>query len=246
MEKKQGAEDDFLSGLGDAEETLGVDSGELFPEEKVEEVKEEKIPYHEDKKLQRYIDKEISRRTKDFKPSAEQTFKQETSVGDDKLVSALTRLVGNDTDEKKAVLADLKSALDERDERASQKAYERLQQIQVETQQEEEREVNEAVDELEEGREEIESAIGKDLTERQWNAYKDFLADIEPKGGYEEYPDFVKIFNYFKKSVSRSNATAKSLASRGMERSTTSTVEVSKGGTSWKDFEQVKEQLLNK
>lgn len=243
MEKKQGAEDDFLSGLGDTEDTLGIESGELFPEDKEpkEEVIEEKIPFHKNEKLQRYIDKEIGKRTKDFKPSTEQSFRQEINQSDDKLVLALTRLVGNDTDEKKAVLADLKSALDERDERASQKAYDRLQEMQVESAQEEEREVAEAVDELEEGRGEIESSLGKELTERQWDAYKDFLLDIEPKGGYQEYPDFVKTFDHFRNAVSkRSNATAKTLASRGMERSSSSTIEKPKGN-SWADVDRMLE-----
>ena len=152
-------------------------------------------------------------------------------------------MVGNDTEEKKAVLADLKSALDERDEKASQRAYERLQEIQEESQQAEQEEFEEALDELDEGREEIESHYGKPLSERQWSAYKNYLVDIEPKGGYQEYPDFVKTFDYFRKSVGRSNATAKTLASRGMDRSATST-ELPKTGGSWKDFEAVKENLL--
>lgn len=234
--------DDFLAGLGEAESLLGTESDELFPEDKgikEVEVESKNVPFHKDEKLQRYIEKQVEKRIKDFKPSTEQTFQQETSVGDDKLVSALTRLVGNDTDEKKAVLADLKSALDERDERASQKAYERLQEIQGEQAQQEEEEFSEAIDELSEGRDEIESSIGKELTDRQWNAYKDFLLDIEPKGGYQEYPDFVKTFDYFRNAVSkRSNATAKSLASRGMERSVSSTTEKPKG-TSWADVDRM-------
>jgi hypothetical protein len=238
-------EDEFLAGLNPTEQPLGVDSGELFPEEHVVEEKEEEIPFHRNEKAQRYINKMVEKRLKDFKPSSEQTFKQEVGANDDKLVSALTRLVGNDTDEKRAVLADMKSALDERDERASQKAYERLQTMQVESEQQEQAELVEAVDELEEGREEIEEHYGKELTERQWNGYKEFLLDIEPKGGYQEYPDFLKTFDKFKGLNSRSNATAKSLASRGMERSSISNTEAPKGG-SWKDFEAVKEQLLNK
>lgn len=236
-------EDDFLAGLGEGEVALEDSSTDLFPEEKVEEQEEKPAPFYKDEKVQRYIDKQVQKRIKDFKPSTEQTFRKETSEGDDKLVSAFTRLVGNDTDEKKAVLADLKSALDERDERASQKAYERLQEMQVENEQKEQEKIEEAIDELEEGRDEIESTIGKSLTERQWDAYKEFLLDIEPKGGYQEYPDFIKTFDKFRRSVSRSNATAKTLASRGMERSTSSTTEASKGG-SWKDWDGVKEKLL--
>lgn len=259
MEKKnKGAEDDFLAGLDDTKETdalgLSVESEELFPEEKeekkegaieIEEKTEKPIPFYKDEKIQRYIEKQVDKRIKDFKPSTEQTFRKEVGESDDKIVSALTRLVGNDTDEKRAVLADLKSALDERDDRASQKAYERLQHMQNEEREQEKQELEEAESELEEGFEEIETSFGVDLTSgtaqanRLQNAYREFLQSIEPKGGYQEYPDFSRTFELFKNSVQkRSNATAKVLASRGMERSTASTTEKPKG-TSWADVDKM-------
>lgn len=235
MDEKNGAEQDFLADvLGETDNQLNPDvlNDDLFgTAEKTAEQKEEKfekpVSYRKDEKLQRYIEKQVEKRIKDFKPSSQETFKKDlTDSGDDEMVKALTRLVGNDTDEKKSVLADFKSALDKRDERASQKAYERLQEVQQEEKQREEQEVKEAEDELEDGFEEIESKFGVDLTSgseranRLQNAYRTFLESIEPKGGYQEYPDFNRTFELFKNSVvKRSNATAKSLASRGMERS---------------------------
>lgn len=237
MADKNDSEKDFLADvLGETHDNdfTSEDTGEdLFaaPKEGEGQVEEEEVyhkpvSYRKDEKLQRYIDKQVARKLKDFKPSSEETFKQDLSAsGDDEIVSALTRLVGNDTDEKKSVLNDLKKALDKRDERASQKAYERLIEVQQEAEQEEEQEIEEAEDELEDGFETIEQNFGIDLTSgspranRLQNAYRDFLLSMEPRGGYQEYPDFNRTFELFKNSVKRSNSTAKNLASRGMERS---------------------------
>lgn len=233
-EKNLGAEEDFLAGV------LGETDNELNPEalnddlfgtiEKVAEEKEEKfekpVSYRKDEKLQRYIDKQVEKRIKDFKPSAQEAFKQEVSQsGDPELVSAFSAIIGNDTPEKVAALAALEKSLKGVDERATKKAIEQLQKVQQEQKDKEQQELKEAEDELEEGFEEIETQFGVDLTSgseranRLQNAYKSFLDSIAPKSGYQEYPDFKKTFELFKNSVvKRSNATAKTLASRGMER----------------------------
>lgn len=217
--------DEFLAGLETEDVTsLNSEQNELFPEEIIQEEKYEKpVSYRKDEKLQRYIEKQVEKKLRDFTPSSEETFKRDLKdSGDDDIVRAFTRLVGNDTDEKKSVLADLKEALDKRDERATDRAYSKLQEYQQQQEEKEEQEEQEAKDELDEGREEIELSRGKELTDRQWNAYKEFLIEIEPRGGYQEYPDFVKTFDKFVKleQANRpSNAQAKSLASRGIERS---------------------------
>jgi hypothetical protein len=239
-------EDDFLAGLNPTEQPLGVDSGELFPEERVEEKEEEEeVPFHKNEKAQRYINKMVEKRLKDFKPSAEQTFKEEVLQGEPKFFSSLEKVIGNDTPEKIQALKDIKDDWASMSKQAKQEAVSNVLEAQREAEQNEQTEISEAVDELDEGREEIEEHYGKALTERQWDGYKEYLLDIEPRGGYQEYPDFLKTFDYFKRSNSRSNATAKSLASRGMERSSVSS-EVPKTGGSWKDFEAVKDQLLAK
>lgn len=247
-------EDEFLAGL----DTEDIDLIETEPTDdlfgtkeiiEIDEVKIEKpVPYHKDEKLQRYIDKQVEKRTKDLKPSAQDTFKQDLNTsGDDDIVRALTRLVGNDTDEKREVLNDLKTALDKRDERATEKAYTKIQEYQKQQAEEEKQQVEQAEEELEEGFEEIETAFNVDLTSgtpqanRLRSAYSDFLQKIGPKNGYQEYPDFTTTFELFKNSVQKrsTNVQAKSLASRGMDRSTTTSTEVKSKGNSWQDVDRM-------
>lgn len=234
--------DEFLGDLNEAEVLPTEESEELFPEkEEVVEEKEERVPFHKDEKLQRYIEKEIGKRMK----NTEQTFKEEVLQGEPKFITSLEKIIGNDTPEKIQALKDLKDDWAGMTKQAKQEAVQSVIEAQQLNEQREQAEIAEALDELDEGREEIEAHYGKPLSEKQWDAYKEYLSDIEPKGGYEEYPDFVKTFDYFRKSVSRSNAQAKTLASRGMERSTTTnTTEQPKAG-SWKDWDSVKDKILN-
>ena len=234
--------DEFLGDLSEAEVLLPDETEELFPEkEEVVEEKDKPIPYHKDERLQRYIDKQVEKRMK----STEQTFKEEVLQGDPKFITSLEKIIGDDTPEKIQAIKDLKEDWTGMTKQAKQEALNSLREAQAEAEQVEQEELAEAIDELEEGREEIEEHLGKPLTERQWDAYKEYLSDIEPRGGYQEYPDFTKTFEHFRNSVSkRSNATAKSLASRGMEHSVTSTTEQPKGG-SWRDWDSIKEKILN-
>ena len=242
MSENQSATDDFLDGL-DKNEELNLTNQEepLFPEET--EKKEEKVPYHENEKIQRYIAKEVNKRMKDIKPSAEDTFKEE--IGEPKFVSSLEKIIGNDTPEKIKALTDLKEDWKGMTKQAKQEALREIIEAQRESAEKDEEEFDEAVNELEEGREDIESSLGKPLTERQWDAYRDYLLDNEPEGGYESYPNFVRSFNRFKSSYTRSNATAKNLASRGMDRSATSSPEAPKA-QSWEEWDAVKENLFKK
>lgn len=247
--KNNSAEDDFMAGLDKGEENpLEPLADDLFPEDKTTEVIEEKpekpVPFYKDEKVQRYIEKQIEKRLKDVRPTVTETFKQEVSAGDPDLVNAFTAIIGNDTPEKIAALKALETSLSRVDERATNKAIERLQQVQHEQSERETREIAEAQSELEEGRSDIEDHLGQELTERQWDAYKDFLKRIEPKGGYDEYPDFVETFEVFRNSVKRpSNSQAKVLASRGLERSSSASITpklVSDGKTSlWNQVDKI-------
>lgn len=228
MTKETSAEDDFLGDLGESAQDPFTPSAndDIFPdEENTGEVTEQKkpVPFAKDEKVQRYIERQIEKRLKTYQPTATETFAKEvTTQGDADLVSAFTTLFGNDTPEKVAALQALENSLANVDERATQKAVERLQEYQQESVQKEERELAEAFDEIEEGFEDIENHFGIELTNRQKSAYKEFLLKVEPKGGYQEYPDFVETFDVFKNYVKAnrpSNAQAKALASRGMERS---------------------------
>jgi uncharacterized membrane-anchored protein YhcB (DUF1043 family) len=251
MEKEK-VVDSFLAGLEEPNVEVG-DELALFPdEEEVKEVAEDaekRIPYFKDEKVQRFIQREIKKGLEGNKSSVE-TLKQEISdSGDIELVKAFEALTGNQTPEAINALNKLKLLEDKLktvDERATRKAIEKFEQLQNERIEAEEVELEEAVDELDEGRDEIESHFGKPLTEKQWEGYKDYLLDIEPKGGYQEYPDFIKTFDYFRKVNSRSNATAKTLASRSMERSAPASNQEAPKGNSWKDWEAEKEKLLNR
>ena len=247
MEKEK-VVDSFLAGLEEPNVEVG-DELALFPEE--EEVKEvaedaeKRIPYFKDEKVQKFIQKEIKKGLEGYK-SSEQTFKEEVSQGEPKFISSLEKIIGNDTPEKIQALKDLKEDWSGMSRQAKSEALKDILEAQQEAEENEQAELSEAVDELDEGRDEIESHFGKPLTEKQWDAYKDYLLDIEPKGGYQEYPDFIKTFDYFRKVNSRSNATAKTLASRSMERSAPASNQEAPKGNSWKDWEAEKEKLLNR
>jgi len=259
MDKNKGAEDDFLDGLNketeiDSQEELGDD---LFPEEekpKEEEVptREEKLPFHKDEKLQRFIDRQVEKRLRDAKPTAQESFKQEVSAGDPDLVRAFETIIGNDTPEKVAALKALERSLTSADERTTQKAMEQFEKIQSEQSEKEVRAMEEAQNEIEEGFDDIEDAYGIELNDRQKDAFKDFLLKIEPKGGYQEYPDFVETFEVFKnyiKSNRPSNATNKALASRGMQQSSKTIdtegtfIKTDGKETLWQKFGKLKETL---
>jgi DNA repair exonuclease SbcCD ATPase subunit len=238
--------DSFLAGLEEPNVEVG-DELALFPEEKEEEeIPEKPVAFHKDEKVQRYIDRQVEKRLKDFKPSAEQTFKEEVSQGEPKFISSLEKIIGNDTPEKLQAIKDLKEDWDGLSKQARQNALNEILEAQQEQVENEQAELEEAVDELDEMRETIEDYRGKPLTEKQWDAYKEYLLDNEPRGGYQEYPDAIKSFNRFVPSVSRSNATAKTLASRSMERSAPASNQEAPKGNSWKDWEAEKEKLLNR
>jgi len=247
MEKEK-VVDSFLAGLEEPNVEVG-DELALFPEE--EEVKEvaedaeKRIPYFKDEKVQKFIQKEIKKGLEGYK-SSEQTFKEEVSQGEPKFISDLREVVGNDTPKKIEAMDNLRDSWSNLSKQARQNALNEILEAQQEAEENEQAELSEAVDELDEGRDEIESHFGKPLTEKQWDAYKDYLLDIEPKGGYQEYPDFIKTFDYFRKVNSRSNATAKILASRSMERSAPASNQEAPKGNSWKDWEAEKEKLLNR
>ena len=246
--EKETKVDSFLAGLEEPNVEVGNDL-DLFPqEEEVKEVAEDaekRIPYFKDEKVQRFIQREIKKGLEGNK-SSEQNFKEEVSQGEPKFMSSLEKLTGNDTPEKIQFLKDFKEDWGSMSKQAKQQAMKEILEAQQEAEQNEQVELEEAVDELDEGRDEIESHFGKPLTEKQWEGYKEYLLDIEPKGGYQEYPDFIKTFDYFRKVNSRSNATAKTLASRSMERSAPASNQEAPKGNSWKDWEAEKEKLLNR
>ena len=133
-------ENDFLAGLTETEAPLGIDSGELFPEEKeVQEVAEDaskRIPYFKDEKVQRFIQREIQKGLKENKTS-EQTFKEEVSQGEPKFIASFAKAFGNDTPEKQKMLDDLKEDWGSMTKQAKQEALKEIVEAQREAEENE-------------------------------------------------------------------------------------------------------------
>jgi hypothetical protein len=202
------------------EDIFDIFNGEDVKDEKGEEG--ETVPYHQNDRIQKYIDKQIKKRTQALESNNQNSFQD----SNDDLMEALTQLVGNDTDEKKKFLDKFGTTLKSREEKSVEKAFEKLKAMQQAEVEAEEEEFEEAKDELEDGFYQIEKAFKVDLTsdspkaQRIQNAYRDFLLSIEPRGGFQEYPDFIKTFDLFKNSLKTSNSSAKRIASAGMQRGT--------------------------
>ncbi len=263
MEKEtKTAEDDFLAGLDkevDLDQQLEDD---LFPEEvtPTEEVttpeeKPPKVSYSKDEKVQKYLDRQISKAKKEWerenKPTETETFKKEVSASNPNLVKAMEAIIGNDTPDKIEALKLLEEAVSNKS-MSKQEIQEMLREAQREEAERESRELEEAKDELEEGFESIEDHYGIELNDRQKEAYKDFLLKIEPRGGYQEYPDFVETFEVFKNYVKAnrpSNSQAKTLASRGMQQSSTTVpttetfIKTDGKETLWQKFSKMKDNI---
>lgn len=192
----------------------------------VAEPKDEKpLPFNRDEKLQKYIQKEVDRRLNEFTPEPS---KQEPVVNDDttSVVDAFSAIIGNDTPEKVNALKQLERALNNADNRASQKAVEhldsiRLQEVQADRQAEEE--LSNAFDD-------IENNFGVDITSNSPVARKtrsDFVTFVEkiaPKdreGNIQDYPDMNSAWETFSemRKANQQPSRAKEIASRGMTRS---------------------------
>ena len=207
-----------------------------------EEVKEEKpLPFNKDPKVQKYIEKEIAKALKD-RPTEVERIVREEKVDEDPMTDVLTRVIGNDTPEKKRAIEDFKRALDSRDARVREEALR-----EIDSRVEEERRAEaEAQAELVEGFENIEETFGVDLTSAKAQSLRsefvDFIKRVAPKdenGDVTEYPDLEATFQLFqdtKKSPTASRA--KELSSRSMQRSGESAT-APKKGYSWRDVDKL-------
>ena len=240
--------------MGDLNQTSGEEIKPQDPFEKQdvpqeEEVVEEKpLPFNKDPKVQKFIEKEIYRRLADFKP---ETPEAKTQASDyEEVVSAFTTVIGNDTPEKVNALNALKKALEGADQRATQKALERVEAIE----QEEAQADLEAEEELEEAFDDIEETFDVDITSNNPIAKKtrqefvSFVEKIAPKdrnGDIVDYPDMVQAYETFNE-MRKSTATpsrAKDLASRGMKNSAETTVSGPQGRSTFAEAERFIENL---
>lgn len=227
----------FLEGTENGQENIfknptdpfEIKSGEPVEAPKEEEAKEEKpLPFHKDPKIQRYLDKREREMEERFKaaiparePAENQTQNEFTSV-----VESFTAIIGNDTPEKKAALKNLESALGRLDQRAAEKATEKLEQIRANERNEYEKEEREAEETIENAFEKIEDTYGIDITSsRSQKLRTDFLTYVEkiaPKdsdGDIVAYPDMMSAWETFNERRPNTPSRAKELASRSMSRS---------------------------
>jgi len=199
-------------------------------EEKVEEKEEKPLPFNKDPKIQKFIEKEISRKLAEFevKETPRETQPEDNSFKD--TIDAFTAIIGNDTPEKVNALNALKNSLSSLDQRASQKAIEKLEEIRNQESQAD----KEAEEELNSAFESIEETFGVDITSKNPTAIKtrqefvSFVEKIAPKdrnGDIVDYPDMQSAWETFSE-IKKSTATpsrAKELASRSMSRSAETT-----------------------
>lgn len=250
MDKEKSAVETFLE--GDGNENMFSDPSKSpfesvetkVDEPVVEEPKEEKpLPFHKDPKVQRFIDKEIEKRLKDIKP-VEPERKNESKDEDD----YYTRLIGNDTPEKVAMIKEAKA----RDERLLQQAEERAFNRLSEKEQQALREDKEAEEELTNAIESIEETYDVDISSNSAQAKKtrqefiSFVERIAPKrnGEISEYPDFDNAWQTFaeiKKSTSQPSR-AKEIANRGLSRSAETTIKQDKK-IDWNSVEEMMDTL---
>lgn len=185
----------------------------------VEEPKDEKpLPFHKDPKVQRYIEREIAKRIPE--PETEEIAQNDYFEG---VVKAFEAAVGNDTPEKITLLSEMKNAFSNLDERAAQKAINRLESAR----QEEVEIEKEYENKLSDGFEVIEEETGVDLyapeNKKLRVRFIDFVERVAPKqdGEISELPDIGETFKAFQ-SISKPQTQtprAKELASKSMERS---------------------------
>ncbi len=209
----------------------------------------EKEPFHKDPKVQRYVQREIAKALEGIKPQGEveKFIKETVGEDDDELTDVLTRMIGNDTPEKVAVLKDFKKALGNVEARGAQKAMSQFQAEQQRIVQEDAK----AQAALTQGFEDIEDEYGVDITssspvaKKTRNDFIDFVKRIAPKnsqGIVTEFPDFSEAFQIFqdtKKADKPNNSRAKELANRGMARSSATTTQVKVKDNSWNAVDRI-------
>lgn len=223
----------FLGTLGDDdkngfEEQTEDPFAHLNTEESpIEEPVEEKpLPFNQDPKVQKYIAKQVAKALAERPEPVASTREAESNDDTTSVVEAFTAIIGNDTPEKVNALKSLGRALGNVDQRASQKAVEKIDEIRSREVQQD----REAEQELEDAFDEIEDSYGVDITSNNSIARKTrqefvtFVEKIAPKdrnGDIIDYPDMSSAWETFS-AIKKANAVpsrSKELASRGMARS---------------------------
>jgi hypothetical protein len=223
MENEKSAVDSFLGELNN-ESKVDAFNQVLEPKKVEDKIEDEKpLPFNKDPKVQRFIEKEINKRLSEVERTApKETHTEENSFKE--TIDAFTNIIGNDTPEKVAALNALQRSLNSLDQRASEKAIEKLNDIR-------ESEVQEDIDaenELNEAFDNIEDTFDVDITSNNPNAVKtrqefvSYVEKIAPKdrqGNVTDYPDMISAWETYSENKQRQPNRAKDLASRSMGRS---------------------------
>lgn len=227
MEKEEkSAIDEFLGGLEKSEQPLFEDKKEEPIEESAEEApveeKEEKpLPFHKDPKVQKFIEKEISKRLENVKAEPAKAVTVQAEEDD-----FYTRLIGNDTPEKVAMIREYKAREERLIEQAEERAFNRLsakEQEALKADQEAEQELESAFDSIEDTYE-VDLSSGSPNAKKTRQEFVTFIEKIAPKdknGDILDYPDIPSAWETFQE-IQKSKQTpsrAKDLASRSMARS---------------------------
>ena len=243
------AVDDFLGGLNEGNDQFKQDADPFVETDKVEtkdegEEEVKPIPFAKDPKIQKYIDKQIAKRLADIEPTdTREQVREEAEEQTEDLITAFTAIIGNDTPEKVHALKMLKKTVSDLEDKASDKAFERLN---AESYAEREAE-DEALSELEEGFENIEQTFSVDLSSAKAktlrNEFIDFVKQVAPKDEYGEvtdYPDFEQTFKVFQdiRKANQPPNRAKQLAARSMSNSSDASSIPQKTGNSWRDVDK--------
>lgn len=244
MENEPNAVDEFLQDLKNEPADDPFPSTETQGEEKteVEGTGEEAkpLPFHKDPKIQKYIKDEISKHVPEPTPVVQ-------PVNTDEIDEVLTRIIGNDSQEKLSAIKDFKKVLLDREERGAQLAYDRLK----EEQEEQKRQEREAEESLNSGFETIEETFGVNLYANENKKLKgqfiDFVKKIAPKdedGEIVSLPDLSATFETFQ-SIRKTQSTskAKELADRSNERSSGETTHTEPVRRTWDSVEKEFERL---
>lgn len=237
MDEKRSAVADFL---GEVSEPKDIFAEKAVAQEPAEDKEEKSVPFHRDPKVQKYIEKQIEKALKDKAP-AETQFKQKTK--DLSLPDSFTKLIGNDTPEKREVLKDLDGYFKTLKGEARQEFLDEIKQ-QEKAQSEAD---TKAAEELDTYFEEIEGSYGVDLSSDNAQAkqlrsqFIDYVRKIAPKNADGEvtgFPDLVSAYDEFQSRQAKPTASrVKQLASRGLSRSG-DTNSAAPAGKSWRDVDR--------
>jgi hypothetical protein len=212
---------------------------------------DDEIPYHKNPKVLRYIDKQaeklVAEKIASMRP---EPVAKEPSDDEDPLSDVLTRLIGNDTQEKLTAIKDFKKALGGMKDEAKMEALREIQSQrdkEVQAQINAENEVSEAFDDIEDTFN-VDISSSKPEARKLRNDFIDFVKTIAPKdenGDIKSYPDFLGTFQYFKNNYNKSvsNDKAKDIASRSI--SNASEVSTAPVVDSFKDMDKWLESLQN-